>query len=216
VAAGKLTKTGKIGFIAGYPVPDVLCAANALLLGARTVNPTATCNLIFLNSWYDPPKEGDSATVLVDQGCDVIASMTDTPASAQQAERKGAWSIGYASDLSAYAPSRLITSCVLDWSGVYISAARDVLAGTWKPTDRWDGLKEGVVKMSPYNSTVPAEVTAVAAKAEADIKAGALHPWRGEIRDQSGKVRVSAGQVLADADIRTMNWLVEGVTGNVG
>ena len=126
VAAGKTTKSNKIGFIGGFPIPDIVGPANALLLGAQSVNPAATCTVVFLNSWFDPAKEKEAATTLISQGCDVICSMTDTATGVQTAEEKGVWSIGYASDMSKFGPTKQITSFVLDWSSDYLESAKAV------------------------------------------------------------------------------------------
>ncbi len=114
VAAAKMSKTGKLGFIGGFPVPDIVGPANAYLLGAQSINPAATCSIIFMNSWEDPGKEKDATLALIAKGCDVLAAMTDSPVAAQTAEQKGVWSIGYASDVRKYAPTRLLTSMILD------------------------------------------------------------------------------------------------------
>jgi len=215
VAAGKTTKSNKIGFIGGFPIPDIVGPANALLLGAQSVNPAATCTVVFLNSWFDPAKEKEAATTLISQGCDVICSMTDTATGVQTAEEKGVWSIGYASDMAKFGPTKQITSFVLDWSRDYVESAKAVAAGTWKATVRWDGLAKGIVKMAPYSKNLSAEAVAGAHEAEAKIKAGSLHPYHGELKDQGGKQRVPAGAVLSDADIRGMNWFVAGMIGKL-
>jgi basic membrane lipoprotein Med (substrate-binding protein (PBP1-ABC) superfamily) len=215
VAAGKMTKTGKLGFMSGFPIPDIIGPANALLLGAQSVRPDMTCNVIFINSWSDPGKEKEAALAMVAQGCDVICTMTDTPAAVQAAEESGVWSIGYASDMRKFAPKKELTAFTIDWSSIYLQDARDVIAGTWKSQARWLGLKDGVVKMAPYAETIPADVLALLAKTEDDIKSGALHPYAGEIKDQSGAVRVPKGAVMADADVRSFNWLVAGMLGQL-
>ena len=215
VAAGKTTKSNKIGFVGGFPIPDILGPANALLLGAQSVNPAATCNVVFLNSWFDPAKEKEATTTLISQGCDIICSMTDTATGVQTAEEKGVWSIGYASDMSKFGPTKQITSFVLDWSSDYLELAKTVAAGTWKATVRWDGLAKGIVKMAPYSKNVSPEAVAAANDAEAKIKAGTLHPYHGVLKDQDGKERVPAGSVLSDADIRSMNWFVVGMVGKL-
>ncbi|HTY95197.1 MAG TPA: BMP family ABC transporter substrate-binding protein [Steroidobacteraceae bacterium] len=215
VAAARMSKTGKLGFIGGYPVPDIVGPANAFLLGAQSVNPAATCSIIFMNSWEDPGKEKDATLALIAKGCDVLAAMTDSPVAAQTAEQKGVWSIGYASDVRKYAPTRLLTSMILDWSGIYLQDTRDVLAGTWKPQTRWWGLKEGVVQMSPYGAAVPQAVRALVDDREAAIKAGRLQPFGGEIRDQAGVVRVPAGTVLNEKESRSINWLAAGMQGSL-
>jgi basic membrane protein A and related proteins len=216
VLAGKMTKTNTLGFIGGYPVPDVLGAANAMLLGARSVNPKVSCRVIWLNSWFDPGKEKEAANALGSQGADVLVSMTDTPTTVQYGEEKGLWTIGYASDMSRFGPARQLTSFTLDWSSVYIGAARDVLAGTWTSKSRWDGLKAGVVKMSPYNRSIPKDVLGLVAAREKDIVDTKLHPFAGPINDQKGTQRVAAGTVLSDDEIRSINWFVEGMQGMLG
>jgi simple sugar transport system substrate-binding protein len=215
-AGGHMSKTGKIGFIGGFPIPDVDGPANALLLGAQSVNPEATCNAIFLNSWFDPGKEKEAANTLLSQGCDVICSMTDTATGVQVAGEGGAWSVGYASDMAPFGSGKQLTSFVMDWTSEYLGAARAVANGTWKPEARWDGLASGVVKMAPYNENIPAETQAKLKQMEADIGSGALHPYAGELKDQDGNVKVAAGSVLADNDIRSMNWFVKGMIGRLG
>jgi basic membrane protein A len=215
LAGGKMSKTGKLGFIGGFPIPDIVGPANAILLGAQSVRPDATCNIIFLNSWSDPGKEKEAALALISQGCDVICGMTDSPAAVQAAEQSGVFSTGYASDMSKFGPTRQLTAFTVDWSSIYTQDAKDVLAGTWKPQSRWQGLKEGVVKMAPYAAIIPPDVRAVLAKAEDDIKSGTLLPYGGEIKDQAGTVRVPKGAVMADADVRGTNWLVAGMVGQM-
>lgn len=216
VAAGHMSKSGKIGFVGGFPIPDIVGPANALLLGAQSVNKDATCNIVFLNSWYDPGKEKEAAQALLSQGCDVICGMTDTGTCVQVAGAAGAWSIGYASDLSKFAPDFHLTAFTLDWTSDYLRAAKGVAAGNWKPEVRWDGLAGGVVKMSPFNKAIPADVQEKLRQLETDIGSGKVHPYAGEIKDQAGTVRVPAGSVLSDQDIRATNWLVAGMSGKMG
>ncbi|MDW6024898.1 BMP family ABC transporter substrate-binding protein [Mesorhizobium sp. BAC0120] len=214
-AGGYMSKSGKIGFIGGFPIPDIVGPANALLLGAQSVNPAATCNAIFLNSWFDPGKEKEAANTLASQGCDVICSMTDTATGVQVAGENGAWSIGYASDMSKFASGKQLTAFTLDWTSDYVNPAKAVAAGNWKPEVRWDGLAAGVVKMAPYNDQIPADVKVKLKQLEADIGSGKVHPYGGELKDQDGNVKVPAGSVLSDADIRGMNWFVKGMIGKL-
>ncbi|RUU14693.1 BMP family ABC transporter substrate-binding protein [Mesorhizobium sp. USDA-HM6] len=214
-AGGYMSKSGKIGFIGGFPIPDIVGPANALLLGAQSVNPNATCNAIFLNSWFDPGKEKEAAKTLLSQGCDVICSMTDTATGVQVAGEGGAWSIGYASDMAKFAFGKQLTSFVLDWTSDYVGAAKAVAAGAWKPEVRWDGLAAGVVKMAPYNDGMPADTKAKLKQLEADIGSGKVHPYAGELKDQDGNAKVAAGSVLSDGDIRGMNWFVKGMIGKL-
>lgn len=214
VAAGHMSESGRIGFVGGFPIPDIVGPANALLLGAQSVNPDVTCSTIFLNSWYDPGREREAVNTLVSQGCDVICSMTDTATGVQTSGELGAWSIGYASDMSQFSDKHL-TAFTLDWTGNYLDAARTVADGTWVAEEHWGGLAEGVVKMSPYNEAIPAEVQAEMDSVKAAIAAGELHPYRGELRNQDGEVVVAEGEVLSDGDIRSMVWFVEGMIGSL-
>ncbi|NVO58556.1 BMP family ABC transporter substrate-binding protein [Rhodobacteraceae bacterium B1Z28] len=216
VTAGHASKSAKIGFIGGFPIPDIVGPANALLLGAQSVNPDVTCNVIFLNSWFDPGKEKEAAKTLIAQGCDVICSMTDTATGVQVAGENDAWSIGYASDMSKFAEGKQLTAFTLNWAPVYVRAANSVAAGNWTSTEQWLGLADDVVQMAPYNPELPADVITAAEKAQADIVSGALHPFGGEVKDQSGQVRVKEGETLPIADIRGINWFVEGMIGNLG
>ncbi len=215
IAAAKTSRTGRLGFVGGFPIPDVVGPANAFLLGAQSVKPQMTCSIIFMNSWEDPGKEKEATLALVAQGCDVIGAFTDSPVAAQTADQKGVWSMGYASDVRKFAPHGLLTSVVLDWSGIYVQDARDVAAGVWKPQSRWYGLKEGVVKMAPYLESLAPETRALLAQSQAAIAAGALQPFGGEIRDQSGMVRVRKGTALGETEVRSVNWLAAGMQGRL-
>lgn len=213
IAAAKVSKSGKLGFIGGFPIPDIVGPANGFLLGAQSVKPGVTCTIIFMNSWSDPGKEKEATLALAAQGCDVIAAMTDSAVAAQTAEQAGVWSVGYASDMHKFAPTKQLTAFTLDWRDIYVQDAKDVLAGTWKAQSRWWGLKEGVVKMAPYADSLSVEIRAQLARSEDAIKAGSVQPFAGEIRDQAGAVRVRAGTVMTEAEARSINWLVAGMQG---
>lgn len=216
VAAGHMTKTGKLGFVGGFPIPDIVGPANAFLLGARTVRPDATCNVVFLNSWFDPGKEKEAAQALLGQGADVLLGMTDTGVCVQTAQENGVFSVGYASDLISFGPDSQLTSCILDWSSNYLEAARGVANGNWSSQVRWGGLGAGVVKMAPFNEAIPADVRAKLEKLVEDVGSGAVHPYQGEIKDIDGNVRVNSDSVLSDPDIRSFNWLADGMIGQLG
>ncbi|WHZ12141.1 MAG: Nucleoside ABC transporter, substrate-binding protein [Burkholderiaceae bacterium] len=215
VAAAKMTKSGILGFISSYPVPDVVGAVNGFLLGARSVNPKIVCKVVWLNSWYDPGKEKAAAITLISQGADVLQGMTDTTTTVQTCAEKGVWCVSYASDMAAYGPKSQLTGYVLDWSSDYIDAAKAVLAGTWRTSARWEGLAAGVVKMAPYNSLMPADAIVYVKQQEQAIIDGKLHPFAGPLKDQHGKERVASGAVLPDDEIKGINWLVDGVTANL-
>ena len=216
IAAGHMTKSGKLGFVGGFPIPDIVGPGNAFLLGARSVNPDITCSIVFLNSWFDPGKEKEAAQALMAQGADVILGMTDTGVCVQAAQEAGAYSVGYASDLSTFGPDSQLTSIVLDWSSDYVGAAQKMLDGNWTSESRWDGLAKGVVTLAPFNALIPDDVRAKLDTAVEGVKSGAIQPFAGEIKDNQGNVIVAAGAVLGDAEVRGINWLVDGMIGTLG
>lgn len=212
--AGHMSKTGKIGFIGPFPVPDIVAPANSLLLGAQSVNPDAECHIIFLDSWNDPGKERQAAKALASQGCDVICPMTDTPSGVQYAGAHDIWSIGYASDMSRFASGTQLTAFTLHWGSEYIRNTKEVLTGTWEPENRWDGLSTGVVQLAPFNKNIPDKTVAEMKQLISDIESGAVHPFKGPIKDQSGKLRIAEGAVPTEDVVRSMTWLVSGMIGN--
>lgn len=216
VLAGRVTKSNVLGWVGAFPYPNVLMALNGFALGARSVNPNAIVKVIWINSWSDPSKEKDAINALISQGADVVAGNPNTPIQATVAEEKGAWSVGFASDYSKFAPKRQLTSVVLDWSSAYVGAAEATLANSWKSEDRWLGVEPGgYVKLAGVNAAVPAEVQSEAKAIEADIVGRKIHPFAGPIEDQDGNSRVSSGATLSDQEIRSMNWVVKGVEGKV-
>lgn len=212
--AGKLTKSNTIGYVGAYPIPEVVRGINAFLLGARSVNPNVKVKVIWVNSWYDPGKEADAAKALIDQGVDILAQHTDSPAPLQVAEKRGILGFGQASDNLHFAPKAQLTAIIDNWDSYYVARAKAVIDGTWKSGDVWGGLKSTMVSMAPYTN-MPADVKALAQKVEADIIAGKLLPFAGPIKDQSGKVVVKAGESLDDGALLGMNWYVEGVEGKL-
>lgn len=216
VLAGKMTKTNVLGWVGAFPFPNVLMALDGLILGARSVNPNVVCKTIWINSWSDPAKEKEAVNALISEGADVVSGNPNTPVQGEVAEEKGVWAISFASDYSKYVPTKQLTSYGLDWSSAYIEAASDVMAGTWKPKNRWLGVAPGgYVKLANYNSAVPQDVAALVDERKQQIVAGKLHPFAGPIKDQDGKERVATGAVLPDNQIRSINWVVEGVEGKL-
>lgn len=212
--AGKLTKSNVIGYVGAYPIPEVVRGINAYLLGARSVNPAVKVKVVWVNSWYDPGKEADAAKALIDQGVDIMAQHTDSPAPLQVAEQRGIFGFGQDSDNYHFAPKSTLTSIIDNWDGYTISRTKAVMDGTWKSTDTWGGLKAGMVEMAPFTN-MPDDVKALAEKVEADIISGAVHPFAGPIKDQSGTVKAKAGEILDDGTLLGMNWYVEGVEGKL-
>lgn len=213
VVAGHMSKSGDIGYVGAFPIPEVLQGVNAFAQGMRSVNPKARLRLIWVNAWYDPGKERDAANALIKLGVDTLAYATSGVSIVTTGEEKGIYTLGYYSDMSKFGPKTNLTSIVQNWGGFYIKTVEDVLAGRWKPENTLGGLREGMVKMQPLNAAVPAEVREKVAKLGEDIAAGRLNPFAGPVTDQEGKVRVAAGQDISDADLANMNYLVQGVEG---
>ncbi|WP_374362713.1 BMP family ABC transporter substrate-binding protein [Pseudoduganella danionis] len=215
VIAGKMSKTKTLGFIASFPVPEVIRNINAFTLGAQSVNPAIKTKVIWVNSWYDPAKERQAAETLVAQGADVMAQNTDSPATLQVAQEKGVYAFGWDSDMSKFAPKAHLTAATNNWGPYYTEAAKAVLAGTWKTSEVHGGMKEGMVKMSGLNAVVPADAAKIFEEKKAALTAGTLSPFTGPIKDQSGAVRYPAGAVVPLKDLLTMNFYVQGVEGSI-
>ncbi len=214
VISGKLSKTNKIGYVASFPIPEVVRGINAFLLGARSVNPAMKISVVWVNTWYDPGKEGAAAKALIDQGADIITQHTDSPAPLQAAENRGVKGFGQASDMIHFAPKSQLSSIINNWNHYYVERAKAVVNGTWKSKNVWLGIKEGMVEMAAYQN-MPADVAALAQKTENAIRNGSLHPFTGPIKDQSGKIVVEAGKVADIGMLLGMNFYVEGVEGSL-
>ncbi len=215
VVAGKMTKTNVAGYVAAFPIPEVLQGINAFMRGMRSVNPKAELKVIWVNSWFDPGREREATLTLISQGADVVTHHTDSTAVVQAAEEKGVWSVGYHSDMSKYGPKTQLTATTHHWGNFYVKMAQEVIAGTWKPTNVWGGIKEGMISLAPINAAVPQEVKAQVAKIEKDIAAGKFHPFAGPVKDQDGNVRVPAGKRMSDDEMQKMDFYVEGVQGKL-
>jgi basic membrane protein A and related proteins len=211
VIAGKMTKSNTLGYVGAFPIPEVLQGINAFAKGARSVNPKAEVRVIWVNTWYDPGKEREAANTLLAQGADVVTHHTDSTATVQAAEEKGKYAFGYHSDMAKYGPKAQLTATTHIWSDFYAKTVNDVIAGTWKTTYVWGGMKDGMIKLAPLNPVVPADVKALVAKLEGEIKAGTLHPFAGPVADQDGKLRLPAGKNMSDEELSKMDYYVEGV-----
>jgi simple sugar transport system substrate-binding protein len=215
IVAGKMTKTNTIGYVAAFPIPEVVRGINAFTMGLRSVNPEAEVKVIWVSSWYDPGKEREAAETLITQGADVVTQHTDSTAPVQAAEDKGVYAIGYHSDMSKYGRNAHLTAATHIWSGHYIAAAKAVLEGTWAPQDLWGGIKDGMIELAPFGPAVPDDVKALVEAKTAEIAAGTLHPFQGPVKDQSGAVKIAAGAVMSDGDMLGFDWYVEGVVGKL-
>ncbi len=209
--AGRMTKTNTIGYVGAFPIPEVVAGINAFYLGAQSVNPAVKIKIVWVNSWFDPPKEADAAKVLFDQGVDVITQHTDSPAPLQQAQARGMLGFGQASDMERFAPTAQLTSIIDDWAPYYVERTRAVLEGKWESKDTWDGLDKGKVVMAPYKN-MPADVKAMAEATEAAIKTGKLNPFKCPVVDQDGKeVKCEGAGALSDGQVLGMNFYVKGI-----
>ena len=213
--AGKMTKTNVLGYVASFPIPEVIRGINASILAARSVNPKMKVKVIWVSSWFDPGKEADAAKALIDQGADIIMQHTDSPAPMQVAQKRGKYAFGQASDMKAFGPKAQLTAIIDDWSPYYVERVKAVMDGTWKSGDVWGGFKSGMVSLADYHKDIPKDVVALAEKARKGIIDGSLHPFQGPIKDQSGKVVVKAGARASDKMLLGMNFYVEGVDGSI-
>ncbi|MFN3506165.1 MAG: BMP family ABC transporter substrate-binding protein [Allorhizobium sp.] len=208
--AGKMSKTGVAGYIASFPIPEVVAGINAFLHGARTVNPEFKLKVIWVNTWFDPGKEADAAKALFDQGVDVLTQHTDTTAPMQVAEERGMKAFGQASDMIAAGPTAQLSAIVDTWAPYYIKRTQAVIDGTWASTQSFDGLKDGILSMAPYTN-MPDDVKAMAMDTEAKIKSGELKPFTGPINKQDGSPWLAEGESADDGTILGMNFYIEGV-----
>ena len=215
VVAGKMSKNNKLGVVASIPIPEVIRNINAFTLGARSVNPAITTRAVWVNSWFDPGKEREAAMALIAQGCDVLMQNTDSPAVVQAAQEKGVLGFGWDSDMSKFGGDAHLAASVLNWGVVYKKVVADVQAGTWKSGDMWWGIKEGAVNIEGFGPAASPEAKKVAEERRDAIKAGSLHPFTGPLKDQSGKEFLAAGKIYSDAELKQMNFYVEGVEGNI-
>ncbi|MFC7051542.1 BMP family ABC transporter substrate-binding protein [Hansschlegelia quercus] len=213
--AAKMSKSGTIGYIASFPIPEVVMGINAAYLGAKTVNPNIKFKIIWVSSWFDPGKESDAAKALVDQGADILMQHTDSPAAMKLAEERGILAFGQSSDMADFGPKAQLTSIVDDWNYYYISRVKAVMDGSWKPDNVWDGLKEKMVELAPYGPAVPDDVKKMADETKAKIISGELHPFIGPIAKQDGTPWLKDGEKAQDKDLLSMNFFVQGVEGSL-
>ena len=214
--AGKMTKTNKIGYIASFPIPEVIQGINSSFMHARKVNPAVEMSVVWAYTWFDPAKEADAAKALIDQGVDVILQHTDSTAPlAEAAKTPGIIGFGQASDMAAFSPSPRVTSIIDNWAPYYVKRVQAVLDGTWTSGHTWGGMKDGEVVMGEITDAIPAELKAEAEGMIAAITAGTYHPFTGPINKQDGSVFLADGEVATDEQLVTMNFYVEGMVGDI-
>lgn len=215
VAAGLLTKSNTIGYIASFPIPEVYRDIDATFMGAKSVNPNVKIKIVWVNSWYDPGKETDAANTLIDQGVDVLMQHTDSPAPMLVAEKRGVRAVGQASDVSHFGPKAHVFSIVDNWEPHYLKTVQAVKDGSWKPQDYWGGFAEDVVKLGSINDNLPQNVKDAINTTYTKIKTGEFKPFTGPLKDNTGKEVVAAGHSMTDAELAQINWFVEGIDATV-
>jgi simple sugar transport system substrate-binding protein len=215
IVAGRTTKTNVAGYVAAFPIPEVVMGIDAFTRGMRSVNPKAETRVVWTSSWFDPGRESEAANTLIAQGADVLTHHTDSTAVVQAAEAKKVHAVAYHSDMSKYGPNAQITAVTHVWDKYYTGRAQAVLDGTWKPDHVWGGIREGMIAMGPFGKDVPNDAREAMKKAEAGIASGTFHPFTGPMKDGDGKERLAAGKTITDDALSKMDYYVEGVQGKL-
>ena len=217
VAAGRMTRSNQAGYVAGFPIPEVLQGINAFTLGMLSVNPKTQVKVIWLGTWFDPARERDAAMALANQGADVLAFHTGSNAVMVAAQERGLMAVAYHSDMRKLAPQAQIVAVTHEWGAYYTARARAVLDGSWKSGSVWGGVKDGMVRVGDFGPRVPQQVQNEVLARQQDIAAGRLHPFfaRKAVQDNQGRQVIAAGVALTDTQIQQMDWLVQGVQGKL-
>jgi basic membrane lipoprotein Med (substrate-binding protein (PBP1-ABC) superfamily) len=214
MAAGAATKSGNIGYVVAYPIPEVIRHANAFALGAQAMHPGVKVHLVWTNSWFDPAKEKKAAESLQAAGADVLGQNVDSPATGQFAESKGIPWVGYDSDAKSFAPKSWLTAAVYNWGGYYLRRVKAAMSNTWKSGFYYGSIKDGFTGLAPYGPSVSAATKSAIAKKMSAIENGSYYEFKGPLYDQGGKLKVPSGKKLSVNDLYSMNWLVKGVIGS--
>ena len=213
--AGHMTKTNTIGYIASFPIPEVIRGINAAYIAAKKVNPDVKLKIVWAYTWFDPAKEADAATALIEQGADIIMQHTDSPAAMTIAEEKGMYAFGQASDMKQFGPTARLSSIIDDWAPYYIARTQAVMDGTWESTSTWDGIKERMVGIGDFSNDIPADVQASATALKEALMSGSTHSFTGPVNKQDGSAWLAAGETADDGTLLGMNFYVEGIEGSV-
>lgn len=212
--AGKSSKSGIAGYVAGFPVPEVVQGINAFAIGLREANPKAQLRVLWLNSWFDPAREREAALTLINQGADVLTNHSGSPAVAQAAQARRVMLIAYQSDMRKHAPDAQLAAVTQHWGGYYTRVTQAVLDGTWRAQPVWGGMKDGLVELSALHANLPPAVRKLIDARRQAIEAGTFMPFSAPLVDNQGRMRLNQG-ALDDAQIATMDWFVQGVVGSV-
>ena len=215
IAAGEATQNGKIGYVAAFPIPEVLRGINAFTLGVRSVNPEATVQVVWTSTWFGPDTEKQAAQSLTEAGVDVLAMHQDSPATGEAATEASAKWVGYNDDLSRFAPEAWLTGPVWDWGPFYIKTAEQVMDGSWVSEQYYGNMADGLVGLAPFGDSVPSEVQDEIAAKQAEIVDGTFAPFTGPINNQAGEEVLADGQVATLEELLSMDYFVEGVVGDI-
>lgn len=214
--AGQMTQSNVIGYIASFPIPEVIRGINSAFLHAREVNPDVEFKIVWVYTWFDPAAEAEAARALIDQGADVVLQHTDSTApQAAAAEAGGVYTFGQASDMAEFAPVPRISSIIDNWAPYYIARTQAVIDGTWESVDTWDGIDTGMVKIGEMSEAIPEDIRASAQAMIDAIGAGEYHPFTGPINRQDGSVWLADGEVADDGTLAGLNFYVEGIEGDI-
>jgi basic membrane protein A and related proteins len=218
IAAGRMTKTNMAGYVAGFPIPEVLQGINAFTLGMRSVNPAAQVKVVWLNAWFDPAREREAAMTLMNQDADVLAFHTGSNAVMVAAQERGKLAVAYHSDMRKVAPDAQIVAVTHRWGDYYAARAKAVLDGSWKSGAVWGGIKDGMIRVEAFGPKVPQAVQKEVLARQNEIATGTLQPFyahHGGVQDNEGRTVIAAHTGLTDGQILGMNYLVEGVLGKI-
>ena len=216
IIAGKMTKSNTLGVVASIPIPEVIRNINSFTLGAQSSNPKVKTKVVWVNEWFNPPKETEAATSLINGGADVLFQNTDSPAVLKTAQDKGKRAFGWDSDMTAYGPKAHLASAIINWAPYYVSATRDALEGKWTGGGAvWWGVKEGAIDLVSIADDVPADTKARVDEIKKGLKEGSFAIWKGPITDNTGKVVLNKDEVADDKFLGGVNFFVKGVEGKV-
>lgn len=213
--AGRMTQSNVVGYIASFPIPEVIMGINSAYIHAKKVNPDVDFRVVWVFSWFDPAQEAAAAEALIEQGCDIIMQHTDSTAALTVAQQRGVMGFGQSSDMGSFAPEACLTSIVDTWSHYYTARIQAKLDGTWTADNVWLGIPEGAVTFGAFNDRIPAEVQAEANAMIEAIRTGAYHPFTGPLNKQDGSAWLADGEVSDDGTLLGMNFYVEGLTGEI-
>ena len=215
VIAGKMTQSNTLGVVASIPIPEVVRNINSFTLGAQSTNPKITTKVVWVNEWFNPPKETEAATALINGGADILFQNTDSSAVLQTAEKMGKRGFGWDSDMTAYGPKAHLGSAIIDWAPYYIKAVGEALDGKWATGQTWWGVKEGAIDLVSLAADVPEDAKAKLEEVRSGLKAGTYNIWKGPISDNTGKEVLAKDAVADDKFLGGINFFVKGVEGKV-